>query len=211
VLDKGLSRHCGVRVCIMLVTLEWTPRAQEKVAGIGILEFWHSCTMEKSAKWFMSFQAEFIVLRTWLPNLWSSSFAIHYYHSKTEIQEKKGYLNHSKLRRLIAVVLRTATRRPSRTDGRMPLLLLLVGRGVGYPDDHPVAQELAENGAQDDGDEDVAIEVHDQQHDNVGQTKSNAVDDGPDQLLQRGGTEGGVLDSEGRRGAVAAVCGRGSR
>lgn len=92
----------------------------------------------------------------------------------------------------------------------MPLLLLF-WRVVRYPDHEPIAQELAQSSAQDNRDENVAIEVHNQQHDNVGQTERDAVDDGANKLLQCGGTEGRVLKSEGGRGAVAAVGGHGSR
>jgi hypothetical protein len=74
---------------------------------------------------------------------------------------------------------------------------------------HPVAQELAENAAEDNGDEDVTVERHDDQHDDVGDAEGQTVEDGAAQLLQRGCAEGSVLGAEGDGGPVAAVCGDG--
>lgn len=92
----------------------------------------------------------------------------------------------------------------------MPLLLLF-WRVVRYPDHKPIAQELAQSSAQNNRDENVAIEVHNQQHDNVGQTERDAVNYRTNELLQCGGTEGRVLKSKSGRGAVAAVGGHGGR
>lgn len=75
----------------------------------------------------------------------------------------------------------------------------------------PVAQELADTSAQEDADDDVTVEVHGEQHDDVCTAKGHGMDKGPAQLLQRadaeshglgtgdlGGTAGAALGGHGR-------------
>jgi hypothetical protein len=88
-------------------------------------------------------------------------------------------------------------------------LLLLFLSAVGNPDYEPIAQELAQDRTQDNGDEDEAIEVHNQQHDNVRYTKCDAMEDRTHELLQCSGAESRLLNPKGRCQAVAAVGGSG--
>jgi hypothetical protein len=101
----------------------------------------------------------------------------------------------------------TTPGRPSSRNRRPPLVLFLVVDSlVRDTHNHPVAQELAENAAEDNGDKDVTVERHDDQHDDVGDAEGQTVEDGAAQLLQRGCAEGSVLGAEGDGGPVAAVC-----
>ncbi|KAI6763026.1 hypothetical protein HG530_009006 [Fusarium avenaceum] len=53
------------------------------------------------------------------------------------------------------------------------------------PHNQPVAEELAQTATDKDADDNVTVEVHGQQHDDVGSAKGKGVNEGPDQLLQR--------------------------
>lgn len=68
-------------------------------------------------------------------------------------------------------------------------------------DDEPVADELAQPCTDEDTDDDVAVVVHGEQHDDVGGTESTGVDKSTDELLERGGTEG--------QGSAVGAMGRG--
>jgi hypothetical protein len=88
-------------------------------------------------------------------------------------------------------------------------LLLLLFSAVGNPDYEPIAQELAQDCTQDDGDEDEPIEGHNQQHYNVRYAKCNAVEDGAHELLQCSRAENRLLNTKGRCQTIAAVGGSG--
>lgn len=80
----------------------------------------------------------------------------------------------------------------------------------------PVAKELSESGADDNRDDDVAIEVHGKQHDEIRDAESDGVDDRADDLLQGRRTEdergGGVRRGETRALlTLAGVCGQEGR
>ena len=102
---------------------------------------------------------------------------------------------------------------PSRPCGfkRSVSILLCVWTAIRYPHHQPVAQKLAKDSAQNDGNEYIAVVVHDEQHDDIGETEGDAVDNGADQLLQAASTKGCELGAERRRHrAVAAIGRRGS-
>lgn len=71
--------------------------------------------------------------------------------------------------------------------------------------DHPVAEELPEPRTDDDGDDDVAVEVHGEKHDDVREPERGGVDDGTDDLLQRARPERHRPRVRGRQVRTAAV------
>lgn len=75
-------------------------------------------------------------------------------------------------------------------------------------DDHPVAEELAEPRADEDGDDDVAVEVHGQKHDEVREPERGRVDDGADDLLQRARPERDRSRVRSRQVGIAATAQR---
>lgn len=85
-----------------------------------------------------------------------------------------------------AVVSSAAHRRLFDPRRVLPALLAV----YDHLDDHPVADELPDAGADEDRDDDEAVEVHGQQHDKVGEPKGRCVQDGADDLLQRARPEG---------------------
>lgn len=59
-----------------------------------------------------------------------------------------------------------------------------------HGDDHPITEELAQPGTDEDADNHVDVEVHGQQHGDIGPGKGDGVNDGARQLLQWGGAKG---------------------